>query len=55
MVGALFGDEWVVAPCHERDSLCVVVFYGNLVYHSLRGGLLVDSAERHHYSTRADG
>ena len=55
MVGALFCDVGVSAPGHIGYGVCVRLFYGNKVYHSLRRSELMLSAEGHKHGTGTDG
>ena len=55
MVGGFLGNEGVIAPCHVRAGVGVLLFHRNLVYHSLNGGELMYTAKGHEHRARTDG
>ena len=55
MVGALLGNQGVVAPRHQGNGIGVLLLDTDLLHHRLDRGQLVLSAEGHEHGTRADG
>ena len=55
VVGALLGDEGVIAPGHKGAVVGVLLFDGDFLDHRLNGGELVLAAEGHKNSSCADG
>ena len=55
VVGALFRNEGVVAPGHQRAIVGVAPFRGDLLNHGLDRGLLIFAAEGHEHGPGADG
>ena len=55
VVGALLGDEGVVAPGHKGAVVGVLLFDGDFLDHRLNRGELIFAAEGHKDSSCADG
>ena len=55
VIRALFGDEGVIPPGHERTVVGVLLLHGNLLDHGLDRGELILSAEGHQHRSGTDG
>ena len=55
VIRAVFRNEGVIAPCHQRAGGGILLFNGYLIYHSLNGCFLIFTAEGHQNCACADG
>ena len=55
VVRALFCNERIIAPSHQRAGCGIFLFYRYFIYHRLDGCFLVFTAERHQNGSRTDG
>ena len=55
VVGALLGDEGIIAKGHKGAVVRMLLFHGDFLHHGLNGSLLILAAEGHQYRTGTDG